>query len=74
LEKITIPATSGQVIDFTIGVGGVGVGGSGGGGSGDNGTAATVTMYGQTILTANGGLGSTGINGGDGATTSSAGV
>jgi len=27
-------------------------------------------MYGQTILTANGSLGSTGINGGDGATTS----
>jgi len=31
-------------------------------------------MYGQTILTSNGGLGSTGINGGDGATTSSTGV
>jgi len=31
-------------------------------------------MYGQTIVTANGGLGSTGINGGDGATTSLTGV
>jgi hypothetical protein len=31
-------------------------------------------MYGQTILTANRGLGSTGINGGDGATTSLTGV
>jgi len=31
-------------------------------------------MYGQTILTANGGLGSTGINGGDGGTTSLTGV
>jgi len=31
-------------------------------------------MYGKTILTAHGGLGSTGINGGDGATTSSTGV
>jgi len=53
LEKITIPATSGQVIDFTIGVGGAGAGGAG---SGGNGTATTITMYGQTILTANGGL------------------
>jgi len=31
-------------------------------------------MYGQTIFTAYGGLGSTGIDGGDGATTSSTGV
>jgi len=31
-------------------------------------------MYGQSLLTANGGLGSTGIDGGDGATTSSTGV
>jgi len=31
-------------------------------------------MYGQTLLTANGGLGSTGIDGGDGATTSLRGV
>jgi len=71
LEKITIPATSRQIIDFTIGVGGAGGGGAG---SGGNGTATTVTMYGQTILTANGGLGSTGIDGGDGATTSLTGV
>jgi len=61
LEKITIPATSRQVINFTIGVGGAGGGGSTQ--SGGNGTATTITMYGQTILTANGGLGSTGING-----------
>jgi len=56
LEKITIPATSRQVIDFTFGVGG----GGRGEGSRGNGTAKTLTMYGQT---ANGGLGSTGING-----------
>jgi len=64
LEKITIPVTSRQVIDFTIGVGGAQPTQSGG-----NGTSKTVTMCGQTLLTANGGLGSTGIDRGDGATT-----
>jgi len=44
LEKITIPATSGQVIDFTVGVGRAGGGGAGSGGNG-----TTITMYGQTI-------------------------
>jgi len=72
LEKITIPVTSGQVIDFTIGVGGAG--GAQPSQSGGNGTATTITMYGQTLLTANGGLGSTGIDGGNGATTSLMGV
>jgi len=42
--------------------------------SGGNSTYTTITMYGQSLLTANGGLGSTGIDGGDGATTSSTGV
>jgi len=41
--------TSGQVIDFTIGVGGAGGAGTG---SRGNGIATTITMYGQTILTA----------------------
>jgi len=72
LEKITIPVTSRQVIDFTIGVGGAG--GAEPTQRGGNGTSTIVIMYGQTLLTANGGLGSTGINGGDGATTSSTGV
>jgi len=72
LEKITIPVTSGQVIDFTIGVGGAG--GAQPNQSRGNGTSTIITMYGQTLLTANGGLESTGIDGGDGATTSLAGV
>jgi len=53
LEKIIIPATSRQVIDFTIGVGGAG--GAQPTQSGGNSTSTTVTMYGQTLLTANGG-------------------
>jgi len=61
LEKITIPVTSGQVISFTIGAGGTA--GSVTSISGSNGGTTTVTMYGQTILTAGGGAGSTGING-----------
>jgi len=72
LEKITIPVTSRQVIDFTIGV--EGAGGAQSTQSQGNGAATTVNIYGQTILKANGGLGSTGSNGGDGATTSSTGV
>jgi len=72
LEKIITPATSRQVIDFAIGVGGAG--GAQPTQSQGNGTATTVTMYGQTLLTANGGLGSTDIDGGDGATVSSMGV
>jgi len=72
LEKITIPVTSRQVIDFTIGVGGAG--GAQPTQSGGNSTSTTVTMYGQTLLTANGGLGSAGIDGGNGATTSSMGA
>jgi len=71
LEKITIHVTGRQVINFTIGVGGA-VGAQPDQSRG-NGIATTVTMYGQTLLTAKGGLGSTGINGGDGATTSSTG-
>jgi len=69
LEKISIPVTIRQVIDFTIGVGGAQPTQSGG-----NGIATTVTMYGQTLWTANRGYGSTGIDGGNGATTSSTGV
>jgi len=42
LEKITIPVTSRQVIDFTIGVGGAG--GAQPTQSRGNGTATTVTM------------------------------
>jgi len=68
LENITIPVTRGQVIDFTIGVGGAG--GAQPTQSRGNGTDTTITMYGQTLLTANGGLESTGIDGGNGATTS----
>jgi len=59
LEKITIPITSGQVIDFTIGVGGAG--GAQPTQSGGNGTATTITRYGQTLLTADGDLGCTGM-------------
>jgi len=72
LEKMTIPVTSRQVIDFTIGAGGAGgAGGAQPTQSRGNGTSTTVTtMYGQTLLTANGGLGSTGIDGGNGATAS----
>jgi len=68
LEKITIPVTSRQVKDFTIGAGGAG--GAQPTQSRGNSTPKTITMYGQTLLTANGGLGFTGIDGGDGATTS----
>jgi len=52
LESITIPVTSRQVIDFTIGVGGAG--GAQPTQSRGNGTSTTRTMYGQTLLTANG--------------------
>jgi len=54
LEKITIPVTSEQVLDFTIGVGGAG--GAEPTQSGGNGTSTTITMYGQTLLAANGGF------------------
>jgi len=54
---------SGQVIDFTIGSGGSGGAPKSGG---SNGSTTTVTIYGQSILTCTGGLGSTEINGADG--------
>jgi len=69
LQKITIPVASGQVIDFTIGSGGSGGAPKSGG---SNGGTTTISMYGQSILTCAGGLGSTGINRADG--PSSAGV
>jgi hypothetical protein len=63
LEKITILVTNAQVIDFTIGVGETIPGQlkAQPTQSRGNGTATTVTMYGQTLLIANGGFGSTGI-------------
>jgi len=68
LEKITIPVTSGQVISFTIGTGGTA--GSATDVSGGDGSSTIITMYGQIILTAIGGLGSTSIIGADGPSTS----
>jgi len=64
-----LPVTSGQVIDFTIG--NSGSGGAPESSRSDGGTT-TVSIYGQSILTCAGGLGSTGINGADG--SSSAGI
>jgi len=60
LQKITIPATSGQVIDFTIGTGRTG--GTPSVSPGDGGIT-TVPMYGQTILNADGGAGASGMDG-----------
>jgi len=59
LQKITIPATSGQVINFTIGTGGTA--GTPSVSPGDGGIT-TVTMYGQTILNADGGSGASGLD------------
>jgi len=69
LEKITIPVTSGQVISFNIGTGGTA--GTATSVSGSNGGTTTVSMYGQIILTAGGGAGSPGIDGGGLASTAS---
>jgi len=68
LQKITIPATSGQVINFTIETGGTAGTPSV---SPSNGSITTVTMYGQTILNADGGSGASGMDGGGIASSSS---
>jgi len=60
LQKITIPATSSQVINFTIGAGGSAGTPSV---SPGNGGITTVTMYGQTILNADDGSGASGMDG-----------
>jgi len=70
LQKITIPATSGQVINFTIGTGGTTGTPSVSLGDGGN---TTVTMYGQTILNADGGSGASGMDGG-GLSSSASGI
>jgi len=60
LQKITIPTTSVQVINFTIGAGGsAGMPSV----SPEDGGITTVTMYGQTILNADSGAGASGMDG-----------
>jgi len=70
LQKITIPAMSGQVISFNIGTGGAGETPTSDGGSGGE---TTVLMYGQTILTCSGGVPGSGMDGG-GLASSTAGI
>jgi len=61
LQKITIPATSGQVISFNIGTGGAGETPTT---DGESGGDTIVSMYGQTILTCSGGAPGSGMDGG----------
>jgi len=61
LQKITIPATSGQVISFNIGTGGLGETPTT---AGESGGETTVLMYGQTISTCLGGAPGNRMDGG----------
>jgi len=61
LQKITVPATSGQVISFNIGTGGAGETPTS---ARESGGETTILMYGQTILTCSGGAPGSGMDGG----------